>query len=129
MKKLLVLLVAMVLVLTLSSCATDADIVSSNISKDAEQFKVKRRIVFYNGITDTYMFEIVGNCSIEADMADEQLEVTCKIAENAYQKHYLGLSDNVSYMVEQLEYSDVDPYRYTIIFKPESIIPINIDVE
>jgi hypothetical protein len=127
MKK-LVTLWLIIMVLVLSSCTT-ADVVSSNISKDADHFKVQRRIVFYNSIKDVYILEITGNCSINVDSADNQLEVTCKIGPNQYQKHFLGLSDNVTYTVEQIEFSDVSPYKYKIVFKPESIMPIEIDTE
>lgn len=96
---------------------------SQNISKDSEQFRVTRRVVFFNGITDKYLLEIEGLCSIEADAEDDQLEVTCKVDKDTYKKHFLGLSDNVSYFVEQMEPIEEDPYHYKVIFKPEEIIP------
>lgn len=129
MKKLIVVLVLLIATLTIAGCDTDAEKVSHNLSKDAEQFKVERRIVFYNGITDEYMFEMQGRCSIEADMPDEQLEVTCKIGEDKFQKHFLGLSDNTTYIVEHLGTSPANEYRYKIIFKPESIVPVEFDKE
>lgn len=110
-------------------CFRDATIASHNISKEADQFRVRRRVVFYNAITDTYMFEMVGNLSIHPDMAEQQLEVTVKIGENEYRKHFLGLSDNVTYVVEQLDYSSVSKYKYELIFKPQSIIPVSINKE
>lgn len=116
-------LVAVAAALTLTACSTDATVVSHNLSKDAEQFKIDRRVVFFNGITDKYLLSIEGRCSIEADAADAQLEVTCKTSETEYKKHFLGLSDNVSYFVEQLEPTSVDAYHYKVIFKPESIVP------
>jgi hypothetical protein len=106
-----------------AGCSTDAQVASHNLSMDADQFKIDRRVVFFNGITDTYLLTIEGRCSITADVDDSQLEVTCRVNDDAYKKHFLGLSDNVSYFVEQLEYSDVDTYRYKVIFKPQSIIP------
>ena len=107
----------------LAGCASDAAVVSQNISKDSEQFRVTRRVVFFNGITDKYLLEIEGLCSIEADAEDDQLEVTCKVDKDSYKKHFLGLSDNVSYFVEQMEPIEEDPYHYKVIFKPEEIIP------
>lgn len=106
---------------TLAGCSSDADIVSENISKASDQFEVERRIVFFNGITDTYLLSIEGRCSI----ADEgnQLEVVCKTVGGEYKKHFLGLSDNVSYFVEQLESANVSADYYRVIFKPEVIIP------
>ena len=125
MKKMLLSLVVVLILLT--GCR-EADKVSTNISREADEFRVQRRIVFYNSITDTYMLEVVGNCAVDLGRTNV-LELTCKIADKKYQKHYLGLSDNVTYTIEQLEFSDVNPYKYQLIFKPKSIIPISIDVE
>lgn len=107
---------------------SDAEVASHNLSKAADQFEVERRVVFFNGITDTYLLTIEGRCSIEADEVDAQLEVTCKVAPDQFKKHFLGLSDNVSYFVEQTAAIDVDVYHYRVIFKPETIIP-DVDVE
>ncbi|MBS9783450.1 MAG: hypothetical protein KGV46_02735 [Pasteurella sp.] len=111
-------------------CERDATIASKNLSTDADQFRVKRHIVFYNAIKDSYMLEITGNCSIKNDSTDNQLEVICKVGDNKYQKHFLGLSDNVSYIVEQLDYSESSKYHYKRVFKPQNILPFqNISVE
>ena len=110
----------------LTGCGTDANIASHNLSKAAEQFEINRRVVFFNGITDTYLLSIEGRCSIENK--GRQLDVTCKTGPNEYKKHYLGLSDNVSYFVEQLESKDLNVYHYKVIFKPASIIP-DIDLK
>lgn len=110
----------------LAGCSDDASVVSSNLSKDADNFRIERRVVFFNGITDQYLLTIEGRCAIVDDSG--QLEVTCKISDDAYKKHFLGLSDNVSYFVEQLESADVSEYHYKVVFKPESIIP-DVDLE
>lgn len=126
MKKFLSLLAVLAfLVVGLSACTgdDDADVVSENISTAADNFEVNRRIVFYNGITDKYMLEVVGRCNISVDEAEEQLEVTCKLGEDQFQKHFLGLSDNVTYFVEQGEPIDVSEYHYRVTFKPQAIIP------
>ena len=106
----------------LAAC-NDADVASYNISKAADNFEVDRRIVFYNGITDTYMLTVEGRCSLEADGLDNQLEVTCKVGPEAYKKHFLGLSDNVTYFAEQLDVADVSVYHYRVTFKPQVIVP------
>lgn len=124
MKKILVVLVT---VLILVGCSKH-DVASHNIRKEADEFRVNRRIVFYNAITDTYMLEVIGNCAIDLGR-DNVLEVTCRVGEEKFQKHYLGLSDNVTYTVEQLEFSEVDEYRYELIFKPKQILPIKLNVE
>lgn len=108
---------------TLGGCAdTDADVASENLSKAAEQFEIERRVVFFNGITDKYLLLIEGLCSIEDEEA-MQLEVTCKLPDGKFKKHFLGLSDNVSYFVEQKETVAASTSHYRVIFKPEAIIP------
>ena len=105
MKKFLI--PALMLTLALGAACTDskADVASHNLSKAAEQFEIDRRIVFFNGITDKYLLTVEGRCSVEtSDSAlGGSLEVTCKVGPDQYKKHFLGLSDNVSYFVEQTE--------------------------
>lgn len=119
---------AMAAALALTGCSSDAKRASENLSKGADQFEIDRRIVFFNGITDKYLLTVEGRCSIEPDSAGRKLDVTCKLGENQYKKHFLGLSDNVSYFVEQLDSADVSVYHYRVIFKPENIIP-DIDIQ
>lgn len=128
-KKLKVVTATALAVLVLAGCGSDADVASKNLSKAAEQFEVQRRITFINGITDKYLLTVEGRCSVETanSTLGGSLEVTCKTGPNEYKKDFLGLSDNVSYVVEQLDPISVDVYHYRIIFKPEVLIP-NVDV-
>lgn len=116
---------AVMLASGLTACSSDADIASQNISKDADNFKVLRRVVFYNGITDTYLLSIEGYCSLGNNDKAGQLSVTCKTG-SVIKKNFLGLSDNVTYFVEQIEGSNVSTDHYKVIFNPSEIIP---DVE
>jgi len=124
MKKLLFI---PLLALLLTGC-NDADIASSNLSKAADQFEINRRIVFYNGITGEYLLELIGLCSLGNYDAPGQLSVTCKTGPGEYKKHFLGLSDNVTYFAEQIEAQSVSTYHYRVIFKPQAIVPY-IDLE
>lgn len=120
------ILVLFLIAFVLGACSSDADVASSNLSMAAEQFEINRRVVFFNGITDSYLLSIEGRCSIEDD--GNQLEVTCKVGDDEFKKHFLGLSDNVSYFVEQLESADVSVFYYRVIFRPSVIVP-DIDPE
>ena len=104
----------------------DAHVASRNLSKAADNFEIVRRIVFYNGITDTYILTIEGRCSVYDDGLG-QLEVVCKTGDNTYKKHFLGLSDNVTYFAEQLEGANVSKNHYRVTFKPRAIIP-DVDI-
>jgi len=99
-------------------------VAAKNLSTEAEQFHIARKIIFYNGITDKYMYEIDGFCSIDrAGAGLRALAVTCKTGPNSYTKSYLGLSNNVTYIVEQVRGVNVSTYHYEVIFKPEAIVP------
>lgn len=113
----------MLVVLILTGCASSADVASRNISKAADQFEIERRIVFYNGITNDYILTIEGLCSLGNFDANKELSVTCKTGPDQYKKHFLGLSDNVTYFAEQLEPAPADIYHYRVIFKPTVILP------
>ena len=102
---------------------SDADIASKNLSKAADNFEIQRRIVFYNGITGEYMLTIEGLCSRGNDDSQRKLSITCKTGEGSFKKHFLGLSDNVTYFIEQMEPSKVSTYHYRVIFKPQAIVP------
>ena len=112
--------VAAVALLGLTAC-NDAQVASSNLSKAADNFQINRRIVFYNGITGEYMLTIEGLCSQE--QTDRKLAVTCKTGAADFKKHFLGLSDNVTYFSEQIEGKNVSTYHYKVVFKPSVIIP------
>ena len=131
MKKIIFFFLALIVVgIILGGCQRDARVASRNLSHAAENFEINRRIIFYNGITDSYMLTIEGRCDIRDQ--GRQLEVTCKIGDGAFTKHFLGLSDNVTYFAEQLETIDVSVYHHRITFKPQSIVPdidFRMDVE
>lgn len=119
--KLSIFLLSILLSITLSGCETDAKVASRNLAKSAEQFEIYRRVVFFNGITDKYILQIEGLCSI--DDKGKHLEVICKRHDGKFVRHHLGLSDNVSYFSEQMTYIGASTLRHRIIFKPATIIP------
>lgn len=131
MKKLIALAFLPVFVLVGSACfKSKADVAAHNLSVAAENFEVSRRIVFINGITDKYLLTIEGRCSVQSTNSalGGSLEVTCKTGPDAYKKHFLGLSNNVTYLVEQTDPIDVNVYNYRVIFRPDNIIPdIQVD--
>lgn len=109
--------------LAVSGCSSDADVASRNLSKAADQFEIARRVVFYNGITGDYMLTVEGLCSLGNYDKSREVSITCKVGPGTYKKHFLGLSDNVTYFVEQLEAKPASIYHYRVVFKPSTIIP------
>jgi len=116
------------LAIGLAGCGREADVASRNLSQAADMFEVNRRIVFYNGITGTYILTVEGLCSLGNYDKAKELTVTCKTGPAAYKKHFLGLSDNVTFFAEQIEAAKVSTYHYRVIFKPSVIIP-DIDLK
>lgn len=110
------------LALGLGGCS-DADVASNNLKTAADNFELNRRVVFYNGITNDYILSIEGLCSKGNNDNEDKLTVTCKTGPNEFKKHFLGLSDNVTYFIEQLDAAPVDVYHYKVVFKPSVIMP------
>ena len=123
MKRVIGILFALMLLFTISGCINSADVVSSNISQKADNFEILRRVVFYNGITGEYMLTIEGFCSLGNNDKAGELTVTCKVGEDKYIKDSLGLSDNVTYFLEQIDSANVNKDHYVVVFKPTTIIP------
>ena len=117
---------ALASVLALTSCPEHSEVVSHNISTAAHNFEVNRRAIFYNGITGDYILTIEGLITLTE--SGGRLEVTCKTGPASYKKHYLGLSDNVTYFMEQLEPVEADPFHYRVVFRPATIVP-DIDLQ
>lgn len=117
------LIVAALAMPLMAGQCSDATTASRNISTAADNFEVMRRVVFYNGITGQYILEFQGRCSIYADRQDNQLELTCKHGPEDYRKHYLGLADNATYFVEQMDGISVSTYHTRVIWKPQAILP------
>lgn len=126
MKKLYSFLAVGLIALSLTAC-DDSEVATRNLIKAADNFEVNRRIVFYNGITDTYMLEIEGRCSIDLNQNNTAFNVICDVGNGNYKRHTLVLSDNVTAFVEQIEPNKVSKNFYRVTFKPSTIIP-NIDV-
>ncbi len=118
----LLIVAALVGSIVTAGCS-DADVASKNLSTAADNFQINRRIVFYNGFTGEYMLTIEGLCSKDNSSTDTKLAIICKTGPNEYKKHFLGLSNNVTYFIEQLEPAPASTYHYKVVFKPSVIVP------
>lgn len=123
MKKSLLAVSAVLSLALLAGCENDADVASRNLSTAADNFEINRRVVFYNGITGDYMLTIEGLCSLGNYDNAREISITCKTGPGEYKKHFLGLSDNVTFFVEQLEPAKASKYFYRVVFKPTTILP------
>jgi hypothetical protein len=122
MKKLISIAAVLGFAGVLAGC-TDADVASNNLSRAADMFEIQRRIVFYNGITGDYILEVQGLCSLGNNDKPGYLSVTCKTGPKDFKKHFLGLSDNVTFFAEQIESAPANVYQYRVVFKPSVIVP------
>lgn len=124
-KKIITIIISMVLVIVLAGC-TESSRVSYNLSQQADNFNDVRQLTVINCIQGDVLFQMTGKMSIKADITDSQLEVV--VEENGeYKKHFIGLSDNVTYVVEDITSDNVDKYKYTLNFNPNMWIPVGGD--
>lgn len=120
MDKLIITTMTALSLFALNSC-DDASVVDNNLTKASDNFKVTRRVVFYNGITGEYILTIEGLLAIQD--ANGQLEVLVKTSPTEFKKHFLGLSDNVTYFCEQIKPNETDTHHYRVVFKPSVVVP------
>lgn len=129
----MVLAILALVVIAFSSGCTQAEKVSANVSTEADNFNVTRRLVVTNVsmmTSPTVLYEMTGNFSIQEDVAEKQLEVTCEVHDPSgrkyYTKHFIKINEYVTYVVEDLSGANVTPYKYELNFMPESIVPVTI---
>lgn len=128
MKKAAVLFVlAAMITVMLGGCQSEADKVSHNLSKQADNFNVIRQLTVINCIEGDVLFQMTGRMSITADVEDNQLEVIVEDEDGTYKKHFIGLSDNVTYVVEDLGKNKVSKYKYTLNYNPKMWLPIEVE--
>ena len=130
MNKNLLLKILLVTILPISLLGCDqrqADKVSYNLSLKADNFEDVRQITVINCIQGDILFQMTGKMSIEVDSSDNQLEIVVEIEDGEYKKHFIGLSDNVTYVVEDITSANVDKYSYTLNFNPKMWVPVNVE--
>lgn len=126
MKKLSTVMTVMTaMAMALTGC-TEAEKVSHNLSQQADNFNDVRQITVINCLQGDVLFQMTGKMSIEADTADNQLEIVVEDENGEYKKHFIGLSDNVTYVVEDITSGDVSKYKYTLNFNPNMWIPVEV---
>lgn len=127
MKKIIIIIIAIIMIFTFTAC-TEADRVSYNLSKQADNFNIVRQLTVINCIEGDVLFQMTGKLSIYADSTANQLEITVE-DDGTYVKHFVGLSDNVTYVVEDLNLgaNEVNKYKYTLNFNPNMWIPVNVE--
>ena len=117
-KNVMALLAAFVLLCAFLTGCTEVDQVSNNISKEADNFNVTRKLAVLNARTDTILLELTGTFSLQNN-SENELEVIIETAEGKYQKDLVYLNDYTMYVVEDISGADVDKYHYEINFLPE----------
>lgn len=128
MKKPIILIMTAFLMcsILLTGCQTEASRVSYNLSQEAENFNVIRQLTVINCLEGDVLFQMTGKLSITADIPDNQLEIIVENENGNYKKHFVGLSDNVTYVVEDIGVNDVSKYKFTLNYNPKMWLPIDI---
>ena len=126
MKKVSLLIIfVLLLVATFAGCEEQADKVSYNLSKEADNFNIIRQATCINAITGDVVFQMTGRISVES-VSPDKIEVIVEHAKGEYAKHFLFKGDNGIMVVEQIGYAEVDNYKYTLNFNPKMWIPVNV---
>lgn len=126
-KKIIALVISVLVVFSLVGC-TEADKVSANLSTQSDNFNVLRQVTVVNCIANDVVFQMTGKMSITADTSDNQLELVVENDDGTYCKHIIGLSDNVTYVVEDIDTNYVSKYKFAINYNPKMWIPLEFDI-
>ena len=112
---------------SLSGCGREANRVSYNISKEADNFNVMRRLTVFNTRTDKCMMQMTGRFSIQNE-GNNELAVIVELdrKKGIYQKHFVYLNEWTTYTVEDLNGVKVSKYDYELEFMPEMLVPVKI---
>lgn len=119
-----VLLVVLTFGVLMVGCETEADRVSYNLSQEADNFNVVRQLTVINCLQGDVLFQMTGKMSIKPDMEENQLEIIVENEDGTHTKHFVGLSDNVTYVVEQISGEYVNKYKYTLVYNPRMWAPV-----
>lgn len=126
--KIVTVLMAVMAAIVFTGCETEAQRVNYNLTQEADNFNVVRQLTVINCIEGDVLFQMTGKMSITADVSDNQLEIIVE-DDGTYVKHFVGLSDNVTYIVEDLNLgeNEVSKYKYTLNFNPNMWLPVEVD--
>ena len=131
MKKRIVCVIAMVVLAIgmLVGCETEVSRVEYNLTQEADNFNIVRQLTVINCLQGDVLFQMTGKMSITADVDDNQLEIIVENDDGNYTKHFVGLSDNVTYTIEDLNLgkNDVEKYKYTLNFNPNMWLPYEVE--
>lgn len=127
MKRKLAILFTIIMAAGVLTACRESDKVSYNLSLEADNFNDIRQVTVINCIQGDTLFQMTGRMSITADTDDNQLEIIVEDENGEYKKHFIGLSDNVTYVVEDITSKDVNKYKYTLNFNPKMWIPIEAE--
>lgn len=126
-KRIISVLIICLMVMSLLTGCREADRVSRNLSLEADSFNVARKLTVINQRTDTILFQMVGNFSISKE-SDGDLAVIGENDDGTYYKHFVCISSEITYIVEDLGTTGVNKYKYQINFNPKMIIPIDVNI-
>lgn len=124
-----VIAMAALVVGMLTGCETEASRVEYNLTQEADNFNIVRQLTVINCLQGDVLFQMTGKMSITADVEDNQLEIIVENDDGNYTKHFVGLSDNVTYTIEDLNLgkNDVEKYKYTLNFNPNMWLPYEVE--
>ncbi len=133
MKKLIAIMTLMItlgiIAVSLTGCR-ESDKVSYNISKQADNFNVTRRLTVFNMRTDKCIMQMTGKMSIQNE-GNNEISVLVEVdrAKSIYQKHLIYLNEWTMYTVEDVTGANVSKYAYEVEFMPQTLRPVRITAD
>lgn len=120
-RKIALIVLLLIVAVAMTACQRQADKVTYNLSKEADNFNITRRVAVYNTRTDKLLLEVIGNLSVQKSSGD--IDIIVEVGEGVYKKHFVSMNQWTTYVVEDISGADVGKYYYEINFMPEMLVP------
>lgn len=120
-KFLVVILVLIIPIALLFTGCSQAETVTHNLQKNADKFNIYRRITFVNLYTNEPLYSAEGYFSIQTTYSNDyqgqqEIGVIFKVGADEFKMDYFSIDNNVAYVIEQIENTSTDPYRWQIVW-------------
>ena len=114
-----IILAITIIFLTLPGCGcTEAERRSTEISREADEFKTPRKLTIINTRTDKIVLEFIGTFSVQSSSG--AIDILCAIGNDKYEKHFFTLNEWTIYVVEDISSNGGDLYFRQIKYYPEN---------
>ena len=124
LNKVWLVMLAFVVLMIMSGCVTQAQVARRNVSQEADNFNVTRRLAVLNMRSDMPVFELIGNFSLQE--SGDRLVIVVEVEPGRFKNHFVNVNENTMWVVEDVSGADVSSFHYEVNFLPQMLQPFEV---